>query len=248
VNEAEWLACRDPRAMLDYLKGKTSARKLRLFAAACCRRIWRLLTDPRSRDAVEVAERYADGQATDAELAEAVKAAQSARYSPRTFSRLPGTLPPDGIASNAVACAAYAAAQGNVTDAAVVVQAALRSASGAMARRSTAPGFVVRALVHGSTVAVEVAERAAQCRLARDCWGNPFRTIEVKPAWRAANGAAVARLARALYDERDFDQLPVLADALEDAGCDSNNILEHLRRPGPHVRGCWALDLILGRS
>jgi hypothetical protein len=96
------------------------------------------------------------------------------------------------------------------------------------------------------------AERGEQCRLLRDILGNPFRPATVSPAWQAPQ---VVALAQAAYDERDMPtgtldlaRLAVLADALEDAGCTDSNILDHLRRPGPHVRGCWAVDLILGKQ
>jgi hypothetical protein len=79
----------------------------------------------------------------------------------------------------------------------------------------------------------------------RDVFGNPFRPVTLDPAWRTAN---VVSLARAIYDERAFDRMPILADALEDAGCTSADVLEHCRRPGEHVRGCWVVDLVLGKE
>ena len=79
MTEDEWMACADPTLMLEFLPGKVSDRKLRLFACACCRRIWHLLIDGRSRRAIEVAERYADGQATEAELTAAMRGAFFAR-------------------------------------------------------------------------------------------------------------------------------------------------------------------------
>jgi hypothetical protein len=92
-----------------------------------------------------------------------------------------------------------------------------------------------------------VAERTALAQLLRDIF-NPFRRGPVNPAWLRWNDGAVPRLAQAIYEGRAFDRLPILADALEDAGCTDADLLSHLRGPGPHVRGCWALDLILGKK
>jgi len=79
--------------------------------------------------------------------------------------------------------------------------------------------------------------------------GNPFRPApHIDPAWLAGNGGTVPKLARAIYDERAFDRLPVLADALEDAGCTDADILTHCRSGGEHVRGCWVVDLLLGKD
>ena len=76
--------------------------------------------------------------------------------------------------------------------------------------------------------------------------GNPFRPVQVDPAWLTSD---VVLLATGIYDDRAFDRMPILADALQDAGCDNDDILNHLRDPNAtHVRGCWALDLILGKS
>jgi hypothetical protein len=79
----------------------------------------------------------------------------------------------------------------------------------------------------------------------RDIVGNPFRPVAIDPAWRTST---VVGLATAIYAERAFDRLPILADALEDAGCDQLDLLAHCRSDGPHVRGCWAVDLVLGKS
>ncbi|MBL8795191.1 MAG: hypothetical protein JNM56_14900 [Planctomycetia bacterium] len=78
----------------------------------------------------------------------------------------------------------------------------------------------------------------------RDLVGNPFRPVTVNPAWLTPT---VISLAQAIYAERAFDRLPILADALEDAGCDHADILNHCRQPGEHVRGCWVIDLLTGR-
>jgi hypothetical protein len=189
MTEEQWLACTDPRPMLEFLRGKASDRKLRLFACACCRLGWDRLTGPRSRRAVEAVEQIEEGLAPAEERATANFAALQA---------------------------AEAAAQ-------------------AAAREAT-----------------RNEERAARAGLLRDLFGNPFRPASVSPAWPTPQVVAVAQAA---YHERempagtlDAARLSVLADALEDAGCDQTDILDHLRGPGPHVRGCWVVDLILGKS
>jgi hypothetical protein len=79
----------------------------------------------------------------------------------------------------------------------------------------------------------------------REVLANPFRPVTLDPAWRTP---AVLQLAQTIYDDRAFDRLPILADALEEAGCASREVLDHCRGPAPHVRGCWPLDLILNKQ
>jgi hypothetical protein len=86
-------------------------------------------------------------------------------------------------------------------------------------------------------------ELSALSHLFRDIFGNPFRPVSLDPAWLTST---VVLLAKGIYDDRAFDRLPILADALQDAGCDNDDILGHCRGPGPHVRGCWVVDLVLG--
>lgn len=88
------------------------------------------------------------------------------------------------------------------------------------------------------------AEAAAQVALLRDVFGNPFRPAVLDLDWLTST---VVALAREVYESRDFAAMPILADALQDAGCDNEAVLEHCRGPGPHARGCWVADLILGR-
>jgi hypothetical protein len=216
MNEAEWNSCTDPTPMLKFLRtsGKLSERKARLFAVACCRRIWPRLRDDRSRTAVEVAERYADGLTTRQEL---------------------------GVACNA----------------------ANRNTSGAAIRRAVlvTAARVVRprvAAVYASHIAgnAERDERAAQAALLRDLYGLlPFHPVSANLALLSWGGGTVRRLAEAAYKHRllpdgtlDRNRLAVLADALEEASCTDAELLAHLRSPGPHVRGCFALDAVLGKS
>jgi hypothetical protein len=87
-----------------------------------------------------------------------------------------------------------------------------------------------------------------QVLLLRDMVDNPFRPVALDPAWLVWNGGTMLKLAQPVYDEQAFHRLPVLADALEEAGCTDAGILAHCRGPGPHVRGCWVVDLILGKG
>jgi hypothetical protein len=89
-----------------------------------------------------------------------------------------------------------------------------------------------------------VAERAVQAELLREVFGNPICPAAVDPAWLTWSNHFVPEMARGIYEDRTFHRLPILADALEDAGCCDALILDHLRGPGSHVRGCWALDAI----
>jgi hypothetical protein len=89
-----------------------------------------------------------------------------------------------------------------------------------------------------------IEERMRQCDLLRDIMGNPFHAVTVDPAWLTWRGGTIPKLSLAIYNGRRFSDLPVLADALEEAGCTESNVLKHCRRPGRHVRGCWAVDLL----
>jgi hypothetical protein len=88
-------------------------------------------------------------------------------------------------------------------------------------------------------------ELAAQAELARDIFGNPFRSSEIQLEWLTAD---VLAMAKAMYANRDFSAMPILADALQDAGCDDDDILSHCREAREHVRGCWVVDLLLGKQ
>ncbi len=85
-------------------------------------------------------------------------------------------------------------------------------------------------------------ECVTQAAIFKDIFGNPFRPVVFDPRWRTEAALALARTA---YDSRNFSLLPILADALEDAGCDHPEVLNHCRGPGPHVRGCWVVDGVL---
>jgi hypothetical protein len=105
--------------------------------------------------------------------------------------------------------------------------------------------------MEGAVVHVARADsysQPTQCALLRDIFGNPFRPVAIDPAWLWWNGGTVPAIARRIYDDRRWEDMPILADALQDAGCDNADILDHCRSTGEHVRGCWVVDLLLGKG
>jgi hypothetical protein len=224
------IGARDSELLLHWLAfgPRLSHRKLRLYGCACCRAVWALLKKKASRDAVEVAERFADGLADEKDLDQANVAAIQAR------SGLKGRQ--------------YRAA---VMAAGLVWSSSLLE--GAFCRRRLSPK--------------DGLKNAETWSLLQDIAGNPFhswtdprmpmlRTGQLPPGmcseicwldlrWLTSDVLGVARDA---YENRRFDLLPVLADALDDSGFPFNHVQEHLRSPGPHVLGCWALDLLLGKD
>jgi hypothetical protein len=84
--------------------------------------------------------------------------------------------------------------------------------------------------------------------IVREIFGNPFCPVSFDPAWLTWHTGVIPKLAQGIYDGRAFDRLPILADALEEAGCTNADILNHCRQPGEHVRGCWVVDLLLDKS
>jgi hypothetical protein len=234
MTEAEWLSCREPQAMPAFLRdnGKLSERKARLFAVACCRHIWHLFTDDNNRRAVEVSERLADGLATNTERRAAALAAGGG----------------SGEAGGAAACAVGVPP----------LHAAERASANAARAFATASELPLLSNHHMNPAWQRLvdAERASQCNLLRDIFGPlPFRQGTVERSWLAWHEGLTARLAQATYEQRslpdgrlDGSRLGILADALEEANCQDEEVLKHLREQEGHWRGCWVLDLLLGKS
>jgi hypothetical protein len=225
MTEAEWLACTDLESMLCHAGTRLTSRKALLIGCGFCRRLWNLL-DGVCRDgrtAIEVAERIADGKATGLEIEAADQALQSALILSHRHNGVRDPIKPLRHLLPGQINSRYG------------VPAFLSLSSTAKAAR--------RAILKRR----RAGEYSAQTRIVRDVTGNPFRPPTIDPSWLAWNGGTVTKLAQSIYDERAFDRLPVLADALEDAGCDNADILAHCRQPGEHVRGCWVVDLLLGK-
>jgi hypothetical protein len=205
-----------------------------LFACACCRSAWHRIAEESGRNAIEVAERFADGQAGADELAAAFAAADEC------VNRLTGTPGwregEGGMDPLGASKAARLAAHPDIR----------RSADEAAGHAAMGLALVILDLWDFGD------ERVRQCFVLREVAGNPFRPAPaVEPSVIEWNDGTPRQLAEAIYADRDFDRLPVLADALEDAGCANADLLGHLREPAPrvpHVRGCWALDLVRAKE
>ena len=237
MTEAEWIAATDPYDMLMHFPAKWDHRKLWLFGCACLRRVWHLLKDQRSRCCVELAERFVDGQASEQEAGE-VWDRFFAAADTETLEDFGGFDSYETIRN--LVC---------FVDPGASLQIASEVAEGV-------GGFAAQAVpvtppaTWSDTRTKEYRraqreERASQVKLLRDIFGNPFRSVSMDSSWLTPR---VVELAHMIYDDRGFDRLPILADALEEAGCTDADILNHCRQPGEHVRGCWVVDLILGKS
>jgi hypothetical protein len=214
MTESEWLSAPYDEDMLQFLQcwRKTTPRKIRLFCCALVRRKIESLRHPWGQQALELAERFADGQAT--------KAALSAAHRDAFRRIMRGALPETTAEERRISAATKGATWAAHPD----------------------------AWVAAGTFVMLPEYRAGEDQYLRDVIGNPFRSATIKLAWLAWNDGAVPKIAKGIYEERAFDRLPVLADALEEAGCSDAAILDHCRGPGPHVRGCWVVDLVLGKK
>lgn len=229
MTEAEWLACDHPWFMLDYARSraivrKPSVRKVRLFACACCRRVWGHLKNQANRQAVEVAEQFADRLVSENQLSAAQGRTKSGLRKGHHSSHNP---------------AHYAAAP-------------TRNLRNQVQWCVLGGMSVATPIRPGTDRSATRNEAAVQCALLRCILGNPFLTIELDPGCRTPGVIAISQAA---YEERalpsgemQLDRLGILADALEEAGCTEADLLGHLRGPGPHVRGCWTVDLVLGKE
>jgi hypothetical protein len=267
MTEAEWLACTDANALCDHLTWRVSARKKRLLVCGCCRLIWDLLEE-QSRAAVVVSERYADGDADLLELKHAVALATHVwekcdRLYGRSIGRPLHSHPHTSEeavdnsqwrvflqareAAAAAVCASYVRMD-QQEERPLNEDDEISLGFDREARKSFYWACEISAVAAGFFPQTGRLTEWPTLPLLRDVFGNPFRRPTVDPAWLAWSGGMVINLARGIYDEHRFADLPILADALEEAGCDNAYMLAHCRGPGPHARGCWVLDAILGKD
>ena len=213
MSEAGWLICCEPLPMLDFLRGKASDRKLRLFVAHGVARFASVFGADQNVLA-ELHVRVAEGDATEEDLERFLLSNMPELWENRAPG---GNLPP-------------------VWDS---------------ARMAARERFKLVPL-HASDIATpdeRATENAEMCTELRCIFGNPFRiSLRLSTTVLAWNDGTVLRIAEGIYADRAPERLPVLADALLDAGCDNEELIQHFRSSGPHViPGCWGVDLIMGR-
>ncbi len=232
MTEAEWLGGSNPEPMMALLMEEGSKRRWRLFTAGCLRELGHLLLDQRARDAFLTLEAFADDQCCRSDLAAANAAASSAHR--HLFS---AAFPRDDY-------------DRRVLPRVEAVHAALV--------RATTPGLAPfqQAVVVSSTLrnadpydpTWRQRTSKTQCDLLRDLFGNPFRAVRIPKKWLRTTGQQAVEIARAIYDDRSFDELGILADALVDADCPCPELVRHCRETMPHGRGCFAVDMLLPRE
>jgi hypothetical protein len=221
MTEADWLRGGRPLSMLGYLldsvgRARYPDHRFRLFACACVRQVQALLGDHRSRLALAVAQRYALGQTDRRGLAQARNAAREASLA----------IWQDSLAGNAS-------------------EDAVRAAHAAL-DVTTQPGHIAAWQVCQTLFPTLLADWSpGAADLVHDIFGNPFQTPRLPEHWRTWNDRTIPRLARHIHERYRHAELPILADALEEAGCTDESILSHCRSGSLHVPGCWVLELLV---
>jgi hypothetical protein len=258
MDELEWMTSEDWRPMLAHVSGRLSRRKARLYVCAGLRSLWDLLFDESSRQAVELAERDADGFATSKEIDLACFHAESPTFGydfDAAFVREQHaengehSQPVRRLLDMGVYTEEELATDGRLGSERVrsslinAAHIAYHNLTRRISENDPADSMRGHLLEHLSS-----QEEWPEGWLVREIVGNPFCPVLVPSTWLRSNDETVAKLAQIIYDGGAFEMLPILGDALEDAGCTDASILTHCRESGPHVRGCWVIDLLTGRK
>jgi len=236
MTEEIWLGPAMPTILLGFVSDKTTGRKLRLFAVAVCRVLERAVSEDCLIDAVQDCEQFADGFLQKEDLAHT---REMLRRSKRDYLALKFGIVDQGFENPHSRGRLPKAANDwisiwNIHESCIAPEP-----------RNAARDVLWRSISTIRTMPIRDVSTSVTGTILRDIFGNPFRPIAIDPRWLTST---VVDLASAIYQEKAFDRMPILADALMDAGCDNEEIIAHCRGEGPHVRGCWAVDLLLGKS
>ena len=232
MTKAEWMACTDPAPMLRFLQGRVSERKFRLIALGCCRQLWGRTADRVTSAALAIVDQLAEAGALQTRMGSvrvpAGEAVLNCGASEPLESLSAGDK--DGVSTQVFISA---------------LPPLLASILADLACLRTNPALLTRLLGFLTRTGLPSVRQTA---LIRDIVRGPLQPIRFRASWRTWSSGVCLEIARRIYKERAFDQLPILADALEEAGCDDADILGHCRAGGEYVRGCWVIDALLGKS
>src|SRR5262249_46258283 len=234
MTEAQWLTCKDTQKKLEFLRGKASDRKLRLFNVGCCRRIWSLIATEPSKKAVEVSEKYADGSATFEDLRAAWKDVFA------VWNQLLDPTSHSFVRQETVSASLPTAHCGSPSE---LLDNVHRHAAAAVVYHTVGEDEPDEGSAAGKKVMRK--EFAAQSTILRDIFGNPFHPVLCDRAWRTRKAT---KLAKKIYNARAFDRMPELGEELKRAGCNKSDVLKHCKQGAEHARGCWVVDLLLDRN
>jgi hypothetical protein len=250
MSETEWLECISLEQMLAYLGERASSRKRRLFACACVRRIWPLLDDDRLRRAVKAAERFADGRVSAKVVDKARRLAKRLREERAMVALRRATWNSRAAHAAAQAVEALFPEQGPILAPPRDIRDPLDVVSATRIARTAARALEAEREGESQAVAAPIRRLSAldAVDLVREIFGNPFQPTTIDPNWLRWKENSVLRMARVIYRKRCFRNLPLLANALEEAGCKDVAMLMHCRAPVEHVRGCWVVDALLEKS
>jgi hypothetical protein len=222
MTEEEWFTPGNLKKHEDFLHAQKRARKLRLFGIACCRELEPWIDEPKLLEALVRAEQFADKELSDSTIAK--------------WRRKVNQLERERVKGRGNTWTPQMAVYRNVSTVCLESQ-------------YTGYSDNWRVLVyHGEIFGKDFVRRGPQRAhaLLLDIFDNPFRPVSFSSSWRTDTALS---LAIQMYDSRDFGAMPILADALQDAGCEDPAILAHCRDTNQaHVRGCWVVDLVLGKQ
>ncbi len=242
MTESQWLTCIHPRKMHALVTRNRSGRKLQLIGCAMARFVWDRIDEPIVREGILAVEKFVDGELTHAEYLPKYEAAQAI-----VQRRIDTSLPTGEFEPLAGMLVAQGIISANLV---VAVDRVLLWTEFAVMMTATS----------GQRLIARENLNKRACDLYREIVGNPFRVYLLRPNFagggicypdgsRCLISETAKQIAQGISLDGGYDRMPILADAMEDAGCDDRVMLDHLRSPTVnHVRGCWALDVILGRD